>query len=405
MKRKTVDRLRKRLQSLARLVPRFAALFWSPCPVLFPVLRFLRSACRAVPALAAAVLALPGGCAGEGQWVNGADVSALATFERHGAVYRRAGQPEDALTLLRAQGLAGFRLRLFVAPDGQGVVTNDLRYTLKLAKRIKRAGGHLLLDIHYSDTWADPGRQLKPKAWSRLAFPDLVTQVRTYTHDVIAAFVKEGVVPDSIQLGNEITNGLLWPDGQVEFARRDEAADWTRLGELLRAAHAGLAAALPPGARPRTILHIESPHQLDRALWFCRQATAAGVPFDVIGVSYYPDWHGSLDSLRTALATLADTFQKPVMVVETAYPWKTDEHWKGRPHLDWPLTPAGQQRFLREVVETVRAVPGGRGAGVWYWQPEAVSGTDLPVWVGGSCALFDDHGNLLPAAAALAMPR
>ncbi|MFT3829895.1 MAG: glycosyl hydrolase 53 family protein [Opitutaceae bacterium] len=339
------------------------------------------------------------------EWLAGADISSLATMEQHGAIYREGRRPGDALEILRGQGLNCFRLRLFVAPDGKDVVTNDLAYTLALAKRVKATGAKLLLDIHYSDTWADPAKQFKPAAWADLAFPDLVARVQTYTTATLQAFVREGAAPDFVQLGNEITNGLLWPDGRVEYATRDEATGWSRLGELLRVAHAGLAAAFPAGGRPRSILHIESPHQLERALWFCREATAARVPFDMIGVSYYPEWHEGLPQLRRALDELARTFGKPLLVVETAYPWKNDEHWQGRPHLTWPLTPAGQKRFMRDVVDAVRATSGGLGVGVVYWNPEGVPVRDLGVWVGGSCSLFGDSGRVLPAAAELARRR
>lgn len=348
---------------------------------------------------------LPAAAPTPSPWMAGADISSLATMEQHGAVYRDGKRVGDALTLLRARGVDCFRLRLFVAPDGQGVVTNDLAYTLALAKRVKALGARLLLNLHYSDTWADPSKQFKPAAWAELALPDLAAAVRNYTREVIATFVREGVAPDFVQLGNEITNGMLWPEGRVEFSQKDDGAAWRRLGELQRAAFAGLADASPTERRPRTILHIESPNQLERAVWFCQQATDAGLPFDLIGVSYYPDWHGDLVALRTALTTLARTFHKPVLVVETAYPWKPDEHWEARPNMTWPLTPSGQRRFLREVAAVVRAVPDGLGAGVCYWQPEAVPVSDLGIWVGGSCALFDERGVLLPAARALGARR
>ncbi len=329
-------------------------------------------------------------------WLAGADVSALPVHERHGAVYRDGRREGDALELLRARGVNCFRVRLFVAPNGEGTVTNDLAYTLALAKRVKATGAKLLLDIHYSDTWADPAKQYKPAAWAGLDFPALVAAVRIYTRDTLAAFVREGVAPDYVQLGNEITNGMLWPEGKVEFSaqERDPAA-WMRLGPLLCAAYDGLAEAMPGERRPQTILHIESPNQIDRATWFCREAAAAGVPYDIVGVSYYPDWHDGIGVLRASLDSLARTFRKPILVAETAYPWKHDEHWDDRPHMAWPLKPQGQRRFLREVAAVVRALPDGLGLGVCYWYPEAVQVPGLPVWVGGSCGLFDDDGRLL----------
>jgi len=336
--------------------------------------------------------------AAESSFLVGGDVSSLATLEAHGAVYQSAGKKSDALTILRGQGMNCFRLRLFVAPNGQGAVTNNLDYTLALAKRVKVSGAAFMLDIHYSDTWADPAKQFKPAAWENLSYGDLKAKVRAYTSDTLKRFVDEGVKPDYVQLGNEITNGMLWPEGQVEFGKAGDHAAWERLGGLLRAAYDGLADAFPGNARPITILHLESPQQQERALWFCREATAANIPFDWIGMSYYPDWHGTVAQLSQTLNTLAAEFHKPVIVVETAYPWTKDEHWEKRPHMDWPLTKAGQLRFLHDVVACTRAVPDGLGRGVIYWHPESVLVADMPVWVGGSCALFDHKGNVLPAA-------
>jgi len=304
------------------------------------------------------------------------------------------------MSILRAEGFNCFRLRLFVAPDGQTVVTNDLEYTLALAKRVKalKAATAFMLDIHYSDTWADPAKQFKPAAWDKLPYDELKARVRSYTAEVLKRFAAEGVKPHLVQLGNEITNGMLWPDGRVEFAKADDRAAWERLGGLLCAAHEGLADAFPNEAKPISVLHIESPNQYDRALWFCREATAAGVPFDVIGTSYYPDWHGSVAELSRCLNGLAAEFGKPVMVVETAYPWFHDEHWNKKSGMTWPMTPAGQKQFLTEVLAAVKAVPNNQGRGVFWWQPEAVVVSDMPVWVGGSCALFDRKGEVLPAA-------
>ena len=334
----------------------------------------------------------------DGQFLVGADVSALSTFETHGAIYQREGKKADALRILCGEGMNCFRLRLFVAPDHRDAVTNDLEYTLKLAKRVKATGAALLLDIHYSDTWADPAKQFKPAAWKDLPFEELKTQVRNYTCAVLKRFAAEGVKPDYLQLGNEITNGFLWPEGHVEFSQPENHGAWERLGGLLRASHDGMTDAYPEGARPVTILHIESPHQRERALWFCREAVAAGVSFDMIGMSYYPEWHGTVAQLGETLTDLAREFKKPIVVAETAYPWMPDEHWIGCPNMNWPLTPDGQKRFLREVLAVVRALPDGLGRGVIYWHPESVPVSGMPVWLGGSCALFDRKGGVLPAA-------
>lgn len=367
-----------------RLYPMPAVLF---CP---------RKLVHVLRVVAGVVLLFAGGAArAEISFLAGADISALPVFEKHGAVYRQAdGQAADALQIMRSGGMNCFRLRLFVAPNGEGIVTNDLAYTLALAKRVKASGASLLLDFHYSDTWADPAKQFKPAAWEKLSFDELVATVGTYTRDVLEQFERAGLTPDYVQIGNEITNGILWPDGRVEFAGEPDPAAWQRLARLLKA---GIDA-VPSGPRqPQVFLHIESTGNVARSLWFFQHAQEAGLRFDLIGLSYYPEWHGSIGDLRATLNALAAQFRKPVAVVETAYPWKADVHWRDKRNLHWPLTPEGQRQFMQDVTTAVRAVPDNLGRGVIYWHPESVPVTGLRVWIGGSCALFDHSGNLLPA--------
>lgn len=337
--------------------------------------------------------------AGEPFYV-GADLSALPIYEQRGAKFSQHGRADDALRLLRAEGLNGVRLRLFVNPRPEGIVDNSLDYTVALARRAKAAGAAFLLDLHYSDTWADPQKQLKPAAWSALPFDELVARVGAYTRDVLARFEREGLRPDFVQIGNEITNGTLWPDGRVNFgAPADEdAAAWARLARLLRA---GIDAVPRGSGQPKIVLHIESGGNLAKSLWWFRHARDAGLDYDIVGLSYYPDWHGGLANYRRTLAALADEFQKPIQVVEAGYPWKTAPKWTEKTHMDWPLTPAGQAQFLRDVLDAVRGIPHGLGRGVWYWHPESIVLPGHYAWENGTCALFDDRGEMLPGAAAL----
>jgi len=330
-------------------------------------------------------------------FLAGADVSALPVHERLGTVYSARGNKGDALVLLRAEGLNCFRLRLFVHPDGQGIVTNDLPYTLELARRIRASGAAFLLDLHYSDTWADPAKQHKPAAWAKLPFESLCERVRDYTRETLQRFRREGLMPDYVQIGNEITNGMLWPEGRVEFSAPDEAA-WKRLAALLLAGFEGLEQACDGAKKPQTILHIESTGNRERTLWWLNNARLHKLPFELIGISYYPDWHGSIGDLSATLAWIAAETGKPVLVAETAYPHKPDAHFADKPGMTWPMTPEGQRAFLSEVVDAVRKVPEGRGAGVLYWYPEAVPAWGIHTWVGGSCALFDEQGRMLPGA-------
>lgn len=330
--------------------------------------------------LLAAALSLPSP-------VVGADLSSLPRVEAAGAVFREHADaaPADLLTLLRARGLNTVRLRVWhTPPDG----ACSLAETAALAERARAAGLAVLLDLHYSDTWADPGHQAPPRAWQGLAAAALADSVRAYTQSVMQALAARGVVPACVQLGNEITGGLLWDTGRVGGAF-DTDAQWDNLALLLRAAMAGL----PSGAtRPQVMIHTDRGGDIAGARWFLDGLARRGVLYDLIGVSYYPWWHGTLDELEANLRELATRYGKGVVVVETAYPWTLQ--WFDDTHnlvgqesqlLDgYPATFEGQARFLAEVTRIVRGVPDGLGLGVVWWEPAWVgpgSGWENMGWV------------------------
>ncbi len=352
------------------------------------------------------------GCAGDGPLdgggvpplrAAGADVSALAAFEGAGAHYRD-GTIAGALPALHARGSTLFRLRLFVAPLGTGIEVNDLPYTIALAQRIKATGAGLLLDIHYSDTWADPAHQAIPAAWAGLTLDSLEQVVEAYTTAVLRAMDSAGVRPDIVQVGNEIDSGFLWPLGHVGGSD-DTPAQWAQFGRLLAAGIRGVRAATPPGDTIRVLLHYSGGGNPPGIDWFFGHVAQLELDYDLIGLSWYPWWHGSLSALRAGLATAANHYGRDVMVVETAYPWRHGA-WEqmivDSSALAWPMTRAGQARFLADLVAAVRATPGGRGAGVLWWHPEAIPAPGLFVWGDGALALFDSTGALLPAARAFA---
>jgi len=332
----------------------------------------------------------------------GADISALERIEQGGGVFRDAGVAGDAIAILRAHGSTVFRLRLFVAPDLQDVRVNDLAYTLRMAQRIKAAGGRLLLDIHYSDTWADPGHQAVPAAWAALPFDSLEAQVETYTAGVIAQLRAAGALPDLVQVGNEVDAGMLWPLGQLYVVGGDTTTEWLHFTRLLKAGIRGVRDPLGPGDSLRIVLHYSQGGDTGGTQWFFDHMRGYGVPFDVIGLSYYPWWHGTLGHLQANLNATALRYGKDVAVVETSYPWRPGG-WEGMvtdpAAMIWDASTQGQAQFLRDVVGAVAAVPGGHGAGVLWWYPEAIPVSGLSVWGGGSLALFDAGGVLLPAAA------
>lgn len=331
----------------------------------------------------------------------GGDVSALARLEQWGAVYRDAdGDAGDALDILRGAGANTFRLRLFVDPDGSDVVVNDLAYTIALAGRVKATGATLLLDIHYSDTWADPAKQFTPAAWDTLDIDVLEAQVEAYSADVIAQMKAAGVLPDIVQIGNEIDGGLLWPLGKMGWDGYTAPENYERFGRLLEAGIRGVRSALDDGDDVRIMLHYSNGASTSGTRWFFDHVAAQGVDYDMIGLSWYPFWHGTLAQLRANLDATAARYGRPIVVVETTYPWRNGWNPDGAlPGWNaWAFTPEGQAAFLRDLVDTVAQMQNGLGAGVLWWYPEAINRPGRSVWGSGSLALFDAGAALLPAA-------
>lgn len=335
--------------------------------------------CRLLLAVAACLAYLAPLC---GQaplpYAIGADLSFLKQAEDGGVQFKDAGVVRPALEIFREHGYNWIRLRLFHTP---AKLPNDLKYTIALAQAARKLGYRFLLDFHYSDTWADPGKQFVPKAWEGLSHEQLVKAVFEYTRDTIAAFRDAGVLPDMVQPGNEISNGMLWPDGKLP-------ANWDHLAELVRAGIDGVDAGRGAGARPLIMIHIDKGGDAARTKAWFDKFHGYGIGYDVIGQSYYPWWHGSLLDLRENLNFMAEAYRKPIVLVEVAYNWKPGEYLK-RPG-PFAESPEGQREFLEEVQRAVLATPYGLGRGVFWWEP-AVTG---PLMRRG---LFDEGYNALPA--------
>ena len=324
----------------------------------------------------------------------GADISSLKRIEQAGGVFRANGQSQDAIAIMRGAGASVFRLRLFVNPNDSDVVVNDLAYTTALAVRVKASGAKLLLDIHYSDTWADPGHQATPAAWAALPIDSLLARVRSYTANVIATLKAAGARPDIVQVGNEIDAGMLWPLGQLT-GTGDTTAEWNRFTSLLNAAIQGVRDSLGPSDTVRIMLHYSQGGNAGATQWFFDHVVSHGVGFDLIGLSYYPWWHGTLGALTANIEAMGPRYGKDIWVVETAYPWRAGG-WEGMAPsvqaMTWAISPDGQRQFLDDVARTVP-----HGSGVLWWYPESIQVPGLFAWGGGSLALFDAGGNALPA--------
>jgi arabinogalactan endo-1,4-beta-galactosidase len=308
----------------------------------------------------------------------GADVSLLPQAEALGQAFKDDDKVKPGLQILRDHGYNWVRLRLFHTPTR---LPNDLAYTIAAAKQAKALRFKLLLNLHYSDTWADPAKQFLPKAWEGLSNDELAEAVFAYTRDTIVAFRDAGVMPDMVQPGNEVIGGMLWPHGRLP-------KNWTNFAALTKAAIRGIEAGRGAAPAPLVMIHIDRGGDLGRTKYFYDHCRQHEIEFDVIGQSYYPWWHGSLDDLRANLAFMAAEYQKDIIVVEAAYNWRQAEY-RDKP-APFPETPAGQREFLREVDAAVRATPHGRGKGVFWWEP-AVPPSPI-----ASRGMFDFEGNALP---------
>ena len=197
-------------------------------------------------------------------------------------MFKENGRPVDVLAMLREHHYNWVRLRVFHDPSAHpDQLPNDLSYTLALARRAKAAGFNLLLDLHYSDTWADPGKQTTPAAWGELSHAQLVEQVYSYTRDTMAAFAGAGAMPQMVQVGNEITYGMLWPDGKLP-------GHWDNFTDLLKAGIRCIETGRGSEPMPRIMIHIDRSGDYDGALEFFDNLIARHVSFDVMGLSYYP---------------------------------------------------------------------------------------------------------------------
>lgn len=315
--------------------------------------------------------------------ILGMDFSSLEETEKLGGRFYDNEKQDDLLSILKNNGINGARLRLWVEPYSEngeeyGAGVCDLPCVIRLAKRAKEKGMSVLLDLHYSDFWCDPARQLMPKKWRGLSLHELCERVYEYTSDVLAAMRKEGVEPELIQIGNEITNGCLWEVGKLtgEGSPRE---GYDSLAAILKA---GIRAAREK-SRAEIVLHLENSG--NNSLWreWFDEITARGVDFDIIGASYYPFWHGSFSNLKKNLDDMAERYKKDIMIVETAYaftnePYKTkngeielvirgDMKLSDGSEPPYPLTKEGQVSFVRNLLSLAGTIKGMKG--VYYWEP------------------------------------
>jgi arabinogalactan endo-1,4-beta-galactosidase len=312
----------------------------------------------------------------------GADLSYINEIENCGAVYRQNGQIVDPYTIFSDKSCNLVRLRLWHNPTLSGFSNyNDVKRSMQ---RAKGKNMPVLLDFHYSDTWADPGNQAIPAAWASITnVTTLGDSVYNYTLNTLLKLGTENLTPSIVQVGNEINSEVLQPNGQPKYS-----INWTRNAQLINRGIQGVReASRRLNKHIEVMLHIAQP---ENALWWFQQATAANLTdFDWIGISYYPLWSNTtLENLPTSINTLITTHRKKLMVVETAYPF-TLQNADGSTNIlgqnallsGYPATPEGQKNYMIQLVKQTLA---GGGKGVIYWEPAWVANTCTTPWATGS---------------------
>jgi arabinogalactan endo-1,4-beta-galactosidase len=241
--------------------------------------------------------------------ILGADISWLPQFEEQGRLYYEHDKATDAIQILKDKGFNYIRLRIFNNPRADSGYSKkgycDLGGTKKMALRIKAAGMGFLLDFHYSDNWADPGKQHIPSVWKGLSYEALQDSVRAFTKMVLMQLKEQGTPPDMVQVGNEINHGMMWPMANIKH-----------LDTLAGVLRAGIAGVKDANRQAKIMLHIACGGQNKESRYFLDNMIYRKVKFDIIGESYYPEWHGTIAELTSNLNDLATRYKQDIIVVE-----------------------------------------------------------------------------------------
>ena len=332
----------------------------------------------------------------------GGDISLLPTYEEQGTAYIDAdGKQRRMLDIAKANNWNAARVRLFVNPANAPAenkdegVCQDLGYITPLCRQIKRAGMNLMLDFHYSDTWADPGKQFSPKAWEKCSPRQLCDSVYSHTANALRHLVASGCAPDLIQVGNEITFGMLWPTAKTDPFSDDK---WDVLTDIIKS---GVRACREVCPKARVIIHTEHAGDWDATNNYYRRLAAHNVDYDIIGLSYYPMWHKDIPNLSRTLDSLGVAFpSKEVMIVETAFYYSHDnDRWaKSKDEYSdlYPVTEEGQATFTRQLVDMLKKHP--HVTGLYWWFPEENESGKKTIGSWINRGLFDNRtGRVLKA--------
>lgn len=295
--------------------------------------------------------------------VKGADISWLTEMESSGKkFYNSAGTEQDCIQILKNLGMNAIRLRVWVNPAGGWNGTTDV---VAKAVRAKNLGMKIMIDFHYSDSWADPGQQTKPAAWAAQDFTTLKNSVYNHTYDVLTVLKSNGVTPEWVQVGNETNDGMLWPDGKASANMANFAALVNKGYDAVKAVDANI----------KVIVHISNGHDNSLFRWIFDGLKNNGGKWDIIGMSLYPEvstWSATNTQCLSNINDMIARYDKPVMITEVGMSWDQA---------------AACQSFIADLINKVKSVANSKGLGVFYWEPQSYNG-----WKGYTKGAFDNSG-------------
>lgn len=318
--------------------------------------------------------------------ILGVDISTLEDTEKQGGKFYDNGNEASLIEILKNNGVSSVRLRVWNDPysaDGgeYGGGTCDTDKMIRIARRVKAAGMSFMLDLHYSDFWCDPARQCTPKAWVGMDTDEMCEALYEFTKTTLKRFSDAGVSPEYVQVGNEITNGMLWPLAKLDREKPESFSE--QFDKLAKLIASGTRAVRELSAETKIIIHLEQSGKNDLWREWFDNAKARGMDYDIIGASYYPIWHGDFKALEANMNDMTERYGKDVMIVETAYAF-TSKHFdpeSKRLMIDddvklpdgspppFPYTKEGQADYMRSLFETAARIKDGRCKGVYYWEP------------------------------------
>ena len=351
------------------------------------------------------------------EFVMGVDLSYLNQIEDHGGVYLDSSGVRDPVQIMKGHGANLVRVRLWNNPEWVRLVYGNQLTPLysgfadvvKTIQRAKSIGLAVNLDIHYSDRWADPGTQNPPAAWLNITnLQTLRDSVYNYTFSVLSHLNAKGLMPEIVQIGNETNCGMMITNTSTGFPNLNGCSNhWQELGAVINSGIRAVRDVSSQSAvKTKIALHVADPKNLD--WWFGNITTSGAVSdFDIIGLSYYPIWHTTVafNDLPALIKRLKNTYNRKVMILETAYPWiiagndsYANQFGSQTPLSGYPFTREGQEKFLTDLTQNVIAAG---GSGIMYWEPDWISSQMKDSWGTGSsmenCTFFDFSGNTLPS--------